>query len=139
MFTEWTDWSACSKTCEEGIQTRTRTCTAQCASVDSSKLTDTKSCNWECKSLIILFWNSSNLIKLVRALDTRLRLLFYSDWEKYKSKNIFLFTCWIRFLKIINAAFLMHNFPFRSKVVLFINSISIFSMGFSFEWTQNKT
>jgi len=48
VFTEWSDWSACSKTCEEGIQTRSRSCTGQCAIVNSSELTDTKSCNWEC-------------------------------------------------------------------------------------------
>jgi len=47
-FTEWSDWSACSKTCEEGIQTRTRTCTGQCSDVESSELLESKSCNWEC-------------------------------------------------------------------------------------------
>jgi len=47
-FTNWSDWSECSETCVEGIQTRTRTCTGQCADVDSSELSESQTCKTIC-------------------------------------------------------------------------------------------
>ena len=51
-YTEWAEWSDCTKTCKEGTRTRTRTCVGRCSIVDADDLTDTQACNWKCKLLI---------------------------------------------------------------------------------------
>ena len=48
-FTEWSDWSRCSRLCDKGHQTRRRTCTGRCDYVNSEDLLDLRACNWNCK------------------------------------------------------------------------------------------
>ena len=47
-FAHWSDWSACSTTCDSGERTRTRTCTDACSYLDASdptmSLSDQKRC-----------------------------------------------------------------------------------------------
>ena len=59
-FSEWSDWSACSVTCDDGERIRSRTCTAQCQNVNENdpnhSLSQTEACNdMICGKFIIKF------------------------------------------------------------------------------------
>ena len=59
MFSYWSNWSSCSKSCDWGSKTRSRKCTANCHKIDSSDLNheviDYKLCaTFECRKYISL-------------------------------------------------------------------------------------
>ena len=47
FFSEWGYWSSCSKSCDSGITTRTRTCSYDSVAFEQSggKLSEKQSCN----------------------------------------------------------------------------------------------
>jgi len=61
-FSDWSNWSGCSKPCGGGIQTRTRTCAGPnptiCNAVSPALLTDTQSCNTVACQPIFGDWGS---------------------------------------------------------------------------------
>ena len=50
-FTTWTEWTACSVTCGDGIRTRSRTCQSFCSSVTVADTNESEACNLEYCSL----------------------------------------------------------------------------------------
>ena len=44
LYTQWSEWSSCSKSCDRGVQFRNRTCASPCSYGDSSHQ-ENRSCN----------------------------------------------------------------------------------------------
>ena len=44
-FSAWGTWSACSRPCEDGTKTRSRSCTAHCDNVSSDDESENENCN----------------------------------------------------------------------------------------------
>ena len=56
VFYEWSSWSDCSVTCDDGVRWRSRTCESRCADVSSADLTETEVCNEaECPGKLLIF------------------------------------------------------------------------------------
>ena len=45
VFTDWTDWTACSVTCGDGIRTRSRTCQSFCSGVTIADTDESEVCD----------------------------------------------------------------------------------------------
>ena len=70
-FTEWSDWSACSVTCDGGERTRSRTCTAGCSNIDENdsdhSLLQSEVCNQTaCGKSLFQSDNSCNIVTRMR-------------------------------------------------------------------------
>ena len=56
-FEEWSSWSRCSVTCDNGIRSRSRKCTSGCSTIDNNDdsqiLNEEEKCNQSgCKSIV---------------------------------------------------------------------------------------